>query len=87
MILSGEPVRSENVKLLVEILGDDELGAKLQVALENEASIVALSLAERRRLVAVLDDPPWGLAELRSVLVKQLKQLDERARREQTHKR
>ena len=75
MILSGSPVRTDNVELLARMLDGDQLAVKLKRAVANENSIVALSLDDRRRIVAVLAvDAPWGLAELQSVLVKQLAQ-------------
>ena len=75
MILSGAPVQTDNVELLADMLDGDELAVKLERAIVNKNSLVALSLADRRRIVAVLaPEAPWGLAELQSVLVKQLKQ-------------
>ena len=75
MILSGSAVRTDNVELLAGMLDGDELAVKLERAVVNKNSLVALSLADRRRIVAVLAaEAPWGLAELQNVLVKQLKQ-------------
>jgi hypothetical protein len=82
VILSGSPVRSDNVELLASMLDGDELAVKLESAVVNNSSLVALSLDDRRRIVAVLAaDAPWGLTELQSVLVKQLKQHEEFAAR------
>ncbi len=79
MILSGSTVRTENVKLLASMFDGDELAAKLERAVTNGDTIVALSLADRQQVVAVLaDDAPSGFAELRRVLVKQLAQHEER---------
>ena len=59
----------------------DELAAKLERAVTNGDTIVALSLADRQRVVAVLaDNAPSGFAELRRVLVNQLAQHEERER-------
>ncbi len=75
MILSGAPVRTDNVELLASMLDGDQLAVKLERAVVNENSLVALSLDDRRRIVAVLaGDAPGGLTELQSVLVKQLNQ-------------
>ena len=64
------------------MLGGDQLALKLRRAVVNKNPIVALSLDDRRRIVAVLAaDAPWGLAELRGVLVKQLAQHKEQAKR------
>jgi hypothetical protein len=82
VILSGSPVRSDNVELLASMLDGDRLAVKLESAVVNKSSLVALSLDDRRRIVAVLAaDAPWGLTELQSVLVKQLKQHEEHAAR------
>jgi hypothetical protein len=79
MILSGSTVRTENVQLLAGMLDGDELAMKLERAVANKNTIVALSLDDRHRITAVLaDDPPWGLAQLQGVLVKQLKQHKDR---------
>jgi hypothetical protein len=82
VILSGSAVRTDNVKLLAGMLDGDELAVKLERAVVNKNSLVALSLDDRRRIVAVLaGDAPWGLAELQGVLVKQLKQHEVHAAR------
>ena len=88
VILAGEPVRNRNVVLLVNMLGGDELSAKLERGLGDENAIVALSSADRQRIVAVLEHPPGELAGLRAVLVKQMKQQKERElRSDQRHRR
>ena len=64
------------------MLDGDALAVKLERAVGNKASLVALSLDDRRRIVSVLAaDAPWGLTELQSVLVKQLKQHEVHAAR------
>ena len=74
MILSGSTVRAEDVQLLAGMLPGGTLGSKLERAVANKNSIVALSLDDRRRIAAVLAaEAPWGLTELHNVLVKQLK--------------
>lgn len=75
-------MRHDQVLLLASLLDGDDLSVKLARGLENENSIVALSVDDRQRIVAVLSDPPAGLAELKSVLVKQMKQLKEREHRD-----
>ncbi len=75
MHLSGVAVRTDQVRLLAGLLNGEALAAKLELAIENSNDLVALSPSECERIVDVLPDPPpWGLAELRSVLVWQLKQ-------------
>jgi hypothetical protein len=82
VILSGSSVRTDNVELLAGMLDGDQLALKLERAVANKNPIVALSLDDRRRIVAVLAaDAPWGLTELRGVLVKQLAQHKEHATR------
>ncbi len=78
MILSGSPVRTDNVQLLATLLQGDEPAEKLERAITNNNTIVALSVADRERIVAVLADGPAGFAELRIVLVTQLKKHHER---------
>ena len=78
MILSGSTVRTDNVHLLATILQGDELATKLERAITNNNTIVALSVADRERIVAVIADGLAGFAELRSVLVSQLTQHHER---------
>ena len=78
MILSGSAVRTDNVQLLATMLQGDEPAEKLERAITNNNTIVALSVADRERIVAVLADEPAGFAELRNVLVTQLKKHHER---------
>jgi hypothetical protein len=79
MTLSGTDVRTENVLVLASMFDGDELAEKLKRAVSNDNSIVALSLHDRERIVAVLaTDAPSGLTELRDVLATQLKRHKER---------
>ena len=81
MHLSGVAVRTDQVQLLASLLNGESLAAKLELAIENRNDLVALSSSDRERIVAVLPDPtPSGLAELRRVLVRQLKQEEDRER-------
>jgi hypothetical protein len=66
------------VQLLATMLQGDELATKLERAITNNNTIVALSIADRERIVAVIADGPAGFAELRSVLVTQLRKHHER---------
>jgi hypothetical protein len=70
--LAGVAVRVENVRLLADRLGDNELARKLERAVANDNSIVALSMEDRQRILDVLEQPPIGLAELRKELQSQL---------------
>ena len=79
MHLSGVAVRTDQVRLLSGLLKGDDLAAKLDLAVKNRNDLVALTPSDRARIVDVLPDPPpSGLAELRTVLVKQLKQARDR---------
>jgi hypothetical protein len=79
MHLSGVAVRVDEVQLLAGLFGGDDLAVKLRLALKNRNDLVGLSTADRARIVHVLPHPPpSGLAELRGVLVRQLKQVRDR---------
>ena len=71
------------MELLAGMLEGEELGAKLVRAIRNGNDLVALSSADRELIVTVLDPTPFGLAELRDVLVKQLRHAKEREAREE----
>jgi hypothetical protein len=83
VVLSGVTVRNEQVQVLARLLEGEELAAKLTRAMKNKNDLVALSAADRQLIVTVLDPIPSGLADLRDVLVKQLKQARERESREE----
>jgi hypothetical protein len=83
VVLSGVTVRSDQVELLASLLAGDELAAKLTRAVENRNDLVAISSADRQLIVTVLDPPPFGLVELRDVLLKQLRQAKEREARDE----
>ena len=74
MSLCGLSVRADSVRALAVRMEDDQLGEKLERAVANDNTIVALSFEERQRIVDVLeDDAPAGLASLRTELSAQLK--------------
>jgi hypothetical protein len=74
VIVAGATLRPDHVRLLATML-DGELAAKLDRAVANENSIVALTLSDRERIVAVLDrESPAALLELHDMLVKQFAQ-------------
>jgi hypothetical protein len=84
MNLSGIAVRNESVLLLASMFGGDELAEKLERAVCNANSIVALSVDDRERIVAVLSaDAPSGLTQLRDVLAVQLKRYKDREAQQQ----
>jgi hypothetical protein len=76
MRLAGVQVRHEDVLDLAWLLrngGFDDTAEALIVALEAEQALVALSIADREAILRTLDDPPIGLAELRGVLLRELR--------------
>jgi hypothetical protein len=79
-MLSGTSVRPDAVRLLATLLGGDALAQKLDRAVANGNSIVALSIEDRQRIVDVLEEPPSSLSELRKVLVTQLKKHEDKQR-------
>ena len=83
MVLAGVTVRNEHVQLLARLLDGEELAVKLTRAITNGNDLVGLSSADRQLIVMALDPTPSGLAELRQMLVKQLRQTQEREAREE----
>ena len=72
MMLAGLPVPAEVVEqlaFLARLAGADELADRLELALDNQVKLLALSLDERALLLSALEDPPEELAELRAVLL------------------
>ncbi len=76
--LCGLSVRVEAVRLLAGKLEGDQLAQKLERAVANNNSIVALSVEERQRIVDVLAGSPSSLADLRTALDAQLRRQRER---------
>ena len=81
-VLAGHRVLHKDVLVLAGLLGGDELAVKLERGVASNSSIVALSVADCQRILEVLVDPPGGLAELKNVLGKQLKQRKDREHRD-----
>lgn len=72
--LCGVPIRAESLRALGRTMQDDPLGEKLERAVANGNTIVALSFAERQQIVDALDDgPSAGLGGLRAELSAQVK--------------
>lgn len=79
MVVAGEAVLGQHVRLLAEMLGTNHpLAVRLERALTQKNSMVALTSDDRERLLELLADPPSGLAALRTVLLRQQKQRDRR---------
>ena len=85
--LCGLPVRAENVRLLARKLEGDPLAQKLERALTNDNSIVALSFEERARIVEALTVAPASLAGIRTELAAQLKRHKDHAEKLERSKR
>lgn len=73
MFLAGIPIRDELVLEVAKLVGDLELGAKLERAVERDVSVLALTLDERHTICDALGGhPPPGLGDLRTTLQRQL---------------
>lgn len=71
-MLAGVPVAADSVAELARIVranGGDQLADRLERALRNEVKLLGLEIDERAIVLAALDDPPDGLAEVRGVLM------------------
>ena len=72
MMLAGDPVFADAVAELADTAratGADALADRLEVALDDDVKLLALTIDERAVILASLEDPPDGLAELRAVLM------------------
>lgn len=78
VVVAGEAVLGQHVQLLADMLDGHPLAVRLELALAQENSMVALTSEDRERLLELLNDPPSGLAALRTVLVRQQKQRQRR---------
>jgi hypothetical protein len=80
LILAGQLVRPDEVRLLIERLEQTPLSSKLRDALsEDPKMIVALSIQERVQILAALDDQPERLRPLKATLLAQFKNRERRA--------
>jgi hypothetical protein len=71
-MLAGVPVpAAATVELatMVRAAGADELADRLEQALADDSKLLALTIDERAIILAALEEPPEGLAELRGVLL------------------
>lgn len=73
MFLAGIPIRDEFVLEVAKLVGDLELAAKLERAVDRDVSVLALTLEERHAICDALGEhPPPGLGDLRATLQQQL---------------
>ena len=71
-MLAGVPVSAAatgDLASIVRSAGAGELADRLERALADEVKLLALTIDERALILAALEDPPDGLAELRGVLL------------------
>ena len=76
MMLAGVTVSDTAVAELANIVrtaGADELADRLEQALADDVSLLALTIDKRAVILGQLEDPPEGLAELRAVLLNEHK--------------
>ena len=67
-------VRDQDILELAQLLraaGFAETAERLEDAYDLETMILALTIAEREQIIRALDEPPEGLAELRTVLLRE----------------
>jgi len=73
-MLAGIPVRDQDVLELARLLRDagfDETAEKLEEGYDRETKILALTIPEREAILRALEDCPDGLAELRTVRLRE----------------
>jgi hypothetical protein len=79
-VVAGVPISDELTLELADLLrgaGDKTVARMLETAMEQDRTVVPLTIEERDSVLATLDHPPDGLLELRRVL---LMQCDRRVR-------
>lgn len=72
MLLMGVPLSPSLLLELADLLHDEPLAGHLRDAHERRVVAFALRPDEAEAILSVLDDPPSGLAELRSVLLREI---------------
>jgi hypothetical protein len=70
MMLAGLFVRPELVRELAGLVYEPT-SSVLELALDRNIAVVALTIDDRERILRALDDPPAGLEELRGVLLEE----------------
>ena len=72
MFVDGIPARDEAVLELARLVDDPALADRLETAYGRETKVLALTIPEREKILAALEDAPADLAELRGVLLREL---------------
>jgi hypothetical protein len=70
-MLAGVLVRDDLLLELARLVEDEQLSEKLEDAYSRQTKVLALTFADRDGIIAALEDPPLGLEELRSVLLRE----------------
>ena len=72
MFVDGIPARDEAVLELARLVDDPALADRLETAYGRETKVLALTIPDREKILAALEDAPADLAELRGVLLREL---------------
>jgi hypothetical protein len=75
VFVAGIPVRDEAVLEPARLVDDPDLATKLDKNYSRGTKVLALTIPERTTILAALEDPPTDLAELRGVLMRDLRWL------------
>jgi hypothetical protein len=70
MLVGGVPVDERLLRELARVV-PPALARRLDTALFYRAKVLGLTVAERRAILAALEDPPAGLEELRATLLQE----------------
>lgn len=69
MLLAGVTVEDSLILRLAAAVDDFGLARKLKLAHTLRSQVLNLTIAERQRILAVVEDPRSGLEDLRELLV------------------
>ena len=72
MFVAGIPARDEAVLELARLVDDPALADRLETAYGRETKVLALTIPDREKMLAALEDAPADLAELRGMLLREL---------------
>ena len=72
MFVDGIPARDEAVLELARLVDDPALADRLETAYGRETKVLALTIPDREKMLAALEDAPADLAELRGMLLREL---------------
>ena len=69
MLLGGVGSREREVLRLASAVKQPPLSGKLSMAWTLRSPVLNLTVAERQTILAILDEPPYGLEGLRDLLL------------------